>query len=701
MIAATAAGLAALTTAAAGGQAPPDQPQVLARAIGGPPSGAIVAFVAENAQTTRYDEQRRPKLKTMTLNAGIEAHCGSVQSGYLDALRLANPGLTLAEGAPLGDTAYTITWPACLHADPSTVEKYVIGQDDTPSGIRQKFTGAGAFNPSALRKFFVRSGVSWSKALPVGKTITISETTSRTLLIPRTMSPTTFATRLQELAGSTTFATADIESPGSIIGPVKFATATDTIGSVQGTFAPCAGADGNSSYPFNPAAVSAAYAFTRDQIIGSVSRVTVVVVDNGFFGVPCDGPKCPKIIDDRLAESPRFPRQYFDTIQFDSRAGLGPVLSGTKINPLNYWNAKPNGQSFQAADVNAESGHGTHVAGLVLGGPAFNDRRAHFLGADQKAWLRLVIANLARGQRTLATGTDRELVDMLRQIDGAKIVNMSIAFHAQPGTTIGDTIKDAIVKDGQSLFVVAAGNDGGNLNDDQLDLYPASLGGAENNVLTVSSVDNDVAGVARLSNFSNRSANHVDLAAPGCRLMSWLDGDAPPAEISGTSQATPVVSFAAALLSSVWPTSPMKIKNRLLYSGDLLDDKGDRDQVRSRSKLSIAKALTYTMDRVTFERGGVRRTLLGNLDLVQNLKCADTAAIDGANLRAIKRGPDNEVSFYRVRNDGSLKICPGTFSGATLSFSPLREIRDGQVSLPATLDSPITADETIEIVRKL
>ncbi len=101
------------------------------------------------------------------------------------------------------------------------------------------------------------------------------------------------------------------------------------------------------------------------------------------------------------------------------------------------------------------------------------------------------------------------------------------------------------------LFVAAAGNPasgmGRNLDDNavaRVTGFPATLvRKLPNNVISVAS-DN---GNGVLSCFSNYGAASVDLSAPGMDVLSTIGGRQ-TTKLSGTSQATALVSFAAALL---------------------------------------------------------------------------------------------------------------------------------------------------------
>jgi subtilisin family serine protease len=205
--------------------------------------------------------------------------------------------------------------------------------------------------------------------------------------------------------------------------------------------------------------------------------------------------------------------------------------------------------------------------------------------------------------------------------------------------------------------------------------------------------------VQSLSGFSNWSRHFVDLAAPGCKLGSWLDADRPGVDESGTSQAAPVVAFAATLLRSLWEGSPARLKNRLLYSGDLLDRKIDREKVRSMSQLSIAKSLTFPWDRVRFRDAGRSRTLLGSLEKVQGLTCDEVGAVNPQKLRAFKRAESGALAIYRTDSNDGLLICWGKGDPATvLTMNAKYELVNGRFEPPSTAGQSIGIDEVEEVV---
>lgn len=678
---------------------------VLARALGSLPSRAVVKFVARNAAPIKLDPETNPALRQATAREVIEYLCGSVQDGYMAELVSANQLSEFQMDSPLGERAFTLQWPACLN-----VHKYVKGSltyavktRDTLTAIRQKFTGTGAFDPKRLDTFFglTDRGIDAAAPLKPGDRFDIPYTTAATVLYPTAPVPS-FLAGLNAAGAGSIAVDGDPKSPGGIVGPVKFTAPGPSTGSTQGSFAPCDRGDASRPYPFDGAAIEQAYRVTLASTKRATFPVTIVLVDDGFFGTPCSASACPEMDGDHVKSSDRFPRDFFDDDQFAAQDGYGPKLSGTNIQPLNFWNKTSAGAYYTPADINTDTGHGTHVAGLSLGGPLFVKFRSVFFSSPSKPWLTLAIVNLSNGSPKLALGSDRNLAGLLQTILGVKIVNMSIAFDGHADASIAGTISGAVSNDPRSLFVVAAGNRGGLLDDDANEFYPARLGGgamSARNVITVASVDGPLQGIQRLSVFSDRSNNYVDIAAPGCQIASWLDDGGPPAEISGTSQATPIVTFAATLLTAMWRTDPAQIKNRLLYSSDLLDRDDDRANVRSGGQLNIEKALTYLWDRITYTRDHQSHTYLGSLSLLQGLKCDGGAEVQPRDIKALKRSGENKFVIYRVDSAQTLHLCRGTADPQTaVTLTAVKEVV-GNSFLDKTLSTPIQGSEIQEVIR--
>lgn len=124
--------------------------------------------------------------------------------------------------------------------------------------------------------------------------------------------------------------------------------------------------------------------------------------------------------------------------------------------------------------------------------------------------------------------------------EGASVINISFAGEGYDRDLL-DAIRFAAEHD--VVVVVAAGNDGENLNDSSV--YPAKF--LEENMLTITGTDSE----NEIFDGANWSSKYVSLGAPGDEIVepwfkSWDVG-------SGTSQATAVVTGAVGLVRSIAP----------------------------------------------------------------------------------------------------------------------------------------------------
>jgi subtilisin family serine protease len=133
---------------------------------------------------------------------------------------------------------------------------------------------------------------------------------------------------------------------------------------------------------------------------------------------------------------------------------------------------------------------------------------------------------------------------------GADVINMSLGIkHEGGGLPHEEVIRYALSKG--VTIVAASGNDG------TRDLYyPGALPG----VIAVGAVDMN----GQIAGFSTYGA-HVSFVAPGASIISSYPGDKYSMS-SGTSQASPYVAGAIALLKSVALTAGRKLKdNQVKY----------------------------------------------------------------------------------------------------------------------------------------
>lgn len=201
-----------------------------------------------------------------------------------------------------------------------------------------------------------------------------------------------------------------------------------------------------------------------------------------------------------------------------------PDLGDAVVGGWDFWD-----NDSQPADAN---GHGTHVAGIIA---ARAGNGLGVIGVAPEATVVPVRVLDAAGNGL----TSLEISAFAYAAEaGAKIVNASF------GSDHYSASEDLVIRQHpETLFVVAAGNDGADLDDHPS--YPCSL--EYDNVLCV--------GASTVGDSAAEFSNHgdaVDLFAPGDLVAStWLDGTY--ALDSGTSMAAPYVAGTAALIAAKYP----------------------------------------------------------------------------------------------------------------------------------------------------
>jgi thermitase len=190
-----------------------------------------------------------------------------------------------------------------------------------------------------------------------------------------------------------------------------------------------------------------------------------------------------------------------------SAVKVGVVDTGISTDHLDLSANVVPGHDFVQGDNDPRdfNGHGTHVAGTI--GARGNNAR----GVAGVNWqVSLMPVRVLDGS---GSGSDANVTAGFAYAcsHGATIVNASLG-----GTGNSTAMRDAIAACPNTLFVVAAGNDG--VNDDKTPHYPCNYGAPPDNlqnVICVAATDSS----DRLANFSNYGTS-VDLAAPGVGITS-------------------------------------------------------------------------------------------------------------------------------------------------------------------------------------
>ena len=216
--------------------------------------------------------------------------------------------------------------------------------------------------------------------------------------------------------------------------------------------------------------------------------------------------------------------------------------------------------------------HGTHVAGII---GARGNNSAGIAGVNWNVQL-LPLKAIGPGG-----GTDSVLLEAYNYAKALRQrgVNLRVLNNSYGGQAFSQSLLDAIKELGNAdiLFVAAAGND--TLNNDFVPHFPATF-----DLPNVISVAASTQGGFFASEFSNRGAQTVHLAAPGDEVLSTTphgytgtglvpantDPDGSTySNISGTSMAAPHVTGAAALAVAANPSIPLqKLRSAVLFGVD-------------------------------------------------------------------------------------------------------------------------------------
>ena len=160
-----------------------------------------------------------------------------------------------------------------------------------------------------------------------------------------------------------------------------------------------------------------------------------------------------------------------------------------------------------------QHGHGTHVAGTV--GAVGNNG----LGVTGVNWKTQLVTIRVLNYANFGPVADIAAGFAYAGRKGIPIANASLGGTGFPPDEIR-VLKDAIEASPDTLFVVAAGNEG--KDNDQVPAYPCNY--ELPNILCVAAIDSR----AKMADFSNYGKKMVDLAAPGFDIEStWVNETVP------------------------------------------------------------------------------------------------------------------------------------------------------------------------------
>ena len=206
------------------------------------------------------------------------------------------------------------------------------------------------------------------------------------------------------------------------------------------------------------------------------------------------------------------------------------------------------------------SGHGTHVAGIIAA--EHNDIGIDGVAIDVKIMALRAVPDGDEYDLDVANAI-RYAVD-----NGARIINCSFGKKYSPlKYYVNEAIKYAEEKG--VLIVKAAGNSSENIDIDvhyPTDKKENKKTPYSNNVITVGASSNK-ADLLLPAEFSNYGKRNVDIFAPGVAINSTVPNNGYSIK-SGTSMASPVVAGCAALILSYYPElTVFELKETILKSG--------------------------------------------------------------------------------------------------------------------------------------
>jgi thermitase len=205
-------------------------------------------------------------------------------------------------------------------------------------------------------------------------------------------------------------------------------------------------------------------------------------------------------------------------------------------------------------DVTDHHGHGTHIAGAIgaVGGNGIG-------AVGVSPHVTLIIAKYYDPE----SSANNNLINTVRAIRYCVLKQADIINYSGGGSEPSDKEREAIAlaREKGIVFVAAAGNE--QSNSDIRKYYPADYG--LDNIISVTAYDQD----RNVLPSSNYGATSVDIAAPGKKIFSTLPGGN-YGYMTGTSQATAVVTGVAALIKARYPDfDAARIINHITETGDL------------------------------------------------------------------------------------------------------------------------------------
>lgn len=659
-------------------QSDDSQPIWSLRGIAGLPSDTRIAF-AEASEPIWYQVETSPD---MTIGEILEEVCGDQPATAQDYL--ASAVLTLNGAQQLDERVpkdHAIAVPFCLKVERD------VGVQVQPNDYAEKILKReyGVSGPKTVQQFFALNAhlpglqefSDFENRMPIGIDLTVPYAAPERLFVQRSTA---------EVAAPDIIATIPDGTLRSLIRenlssrpearpqePYQF-NVVQTVRPDGNGNTDCRGDAGQIADIVAPTALAARFAAEAERLMERAGRAPstslIGLIDTGLSRV-----------DDDF-----FERRFFEinVSELTGGSGIGRDDDGNgHVDDIFGTDFFTKNGDILPVMGRRETGHGTMMASLALGGPRLAPGWPASLSAPP-AKLKIVNFSSQHPRRALVDASHmHEAIDYLASW-GTDILNISMA-----SSVTQHSVAKKISSNDAILFVVAAGNaeigEGADLA--TFSLFPARYGGNRLNrhVVTVGAHDHS----GQLARFSHYSNEFVDLLAPGCAVEA-RDHTGQIVLDYGTSPATAIVSFTASLVRALGIQKAHEVKNRLLVGTDF--DPILAAQAWSSGRLNILKTISLYHDVIetTDERAPVNGHLAA-LDQIMGFCRTPPRLLDPRSLRKVIpniRGRDGlEMEYWFevdhvlsqrrcLQSDSTASIGTITTPDGDIDGPPVSEIRE-------------------------
>lgn len=215
------------------------------------------------------------------------------------------------------------------------------------------------------------------------------------------------------------------------------------------------------------------------------------------------------------------------------------------IDDIHGWNYADNNNQVYVSPK--DDHHGTHCAGTIV---ANAENGIGVAGIAYSKNIKIMVLKVFGNSTQISREETVAKAIQYAEDKGAVICNLSLSYNVE-----NKEVSQAM-QNSKMLFIAAAGNNGYDL--ETFPLYPA--GYEFENIISVANLTS----AGKLYSKSNYGDKEVDLAAPGSYVLSTTPENT-YSYMSGTSMAAPMVTGAAAMIYSHYPSiTPAQVKELIL-----------------------------------------------------------------------------------------------------------------------------------------